>query len=49
MFPLLPLVIQRKVQCNWRSNGKCDEKSVVGKTNEFIEVATMTRYLRFGN
>jgi hypothetical protein len=31
------------------SNWKWDEESVVGKLNEFIEVATMTIYLRFGN
>jgi hypothetical protein len=28
---------------------KCDGKNVVGKTNEFIKVAIMTKYLRFGN
>jgi hypothetical protein len=50
VLPLLPLVIRRKIQCNWRStNGKCDEESVVETMNEFIEVATMTRYLRLGN
>jgi hypothetical protein len=44
------LVIQREIQCNWRStNGKCDKESVVRTMNEFIEVATMIRYLRLGN
>ncbi len=50
VLPLLPLVIQREIQCNWRStNGKCDKESVVRTMNEFIEVATMIRYLRLGN
>jgi hypothetical protein len=50
VLPLLPFVIQRKIQCNWRStNGKCNEESVVRTMNEFIEIATMIRYLRLGN
>jgi hypothetical protein len=49
VLPFLPLVIRRKLQCNWRStNGKCDDENVVGTMNEFIEVATMIRYLLRG-